>query len=68
MRHSEASYFSVLFTVVFLYTGTSAPTLTTTLVNIVYVAELAVRHVIAILAIANVNCLQRWALSLAPSS
>ena len=58
----------MLFTVVFLYTGTFVPTLTVSLVDTVYVAELAVRRIITIRGLANLNYLERWALSLAPSS
>ena len=58
----------MLFTVVVLYTGIFVPTLTKALVDIVYVAELAVRRIITIRGLANMNCLERWALSLVPSS
>ena len=68
VHYSEARHFSVLFTVVILYTGMFATTLTIALVDVLYVAELAVRRIITIPALANMDCLERWALSLVPSS
>ena len=68
MCYSEANHSSVLITVVILYTGMFAPTLTIALVDVLYVAELAVRRIITILALANMDRFERWALSLVPSS